>query len=83
MKKFFSAEEGFVSATHENLCCLEFLSAHFSRGCVRTLDMVFDGNDYYRYFLKNDEKFVFCAKKNRNIIYKGKTQNIMDVAKKI
>ena len=82
-EKIFSAsEEGFVSATHENLCCLESLSAHFSNTCVRTLDRGFDGNDYYRYFLKNDEKFVIRAKKNRNVIYKGKTQNIMDVAKK-
>ena len=81
-KVFSASEEGVVSATHENLCCLESLSAHFSKTCVRTLDRGFDANDYYRYFLKSDEKFVIRAKKNRNIIYKGKTQNIMDVAKK-
>lgn len=49
------------------------LCAHFGQG--------FDGNDYYRYFLKNDEKFVIRVKKNRNVIYKEKTQNIMDFAK--
>ncbi len=27
-----------------------------------------------------NEKFVIRAKKNRNVIYHGKTQNIMDVA---
>ena len=81
-KVFSSAEKGFISETHENLCCLEALSAHFSKSCVRTLDRGFDGNDYYRYFLKGDEKFVIRAKKNRNVIYKGKTQNIMDTAKK-
>jgi hypothetical protein len=75
------AEEGFVSMTHENLCCLESLSAHFGKKCVRTLDRGFDANDYYRYFLKNGEKFVIRAKKNRNVIYRNKTQNIMDVAK--
>lgn len=32
--------------------------------------------------MKNDEKFIICAKKNHNVIYKGKTQNIMDVAKR-
>lgn len=42
----------------------------------------FDANDYYRYFLKNEEKFVIRAKKNRSVIYYGKTQNIMDVANK-
>ena len=81
-KVFSSAEKGFISATHENLCCLQSLSAHFSKNCVRTLDRGFDGNDYYRYFLRNREKFVIRAKKNRNVIYKGKTQNIMDVAEK-
>ena len=79
-KVFSSAEDGFISMTHENLCCLKSLSSHFEKSCVRTLDRGFDANDYYRYFLKNDEKFVIRAKKNRNVIYKGKTQNIMDVA---
>ena len=32
--------------------------------------------------MKNHEKFVIRAKKNRNVIYHGKTQNIMDVANK-
>ena len=81
-KVFSAAEEGFISMTHENLCCLESLSAHFGKNCVRTLDRGFDANDYYRYFLKNEEKFVIRAKKNRSVIYHGKTQNIMDVANK-
>ena len=81
-KVFSSAEEGFISETHENLCCLRSLSAHFSKTCVRTLDRGFDGNAYYKYFLGNDEKFVIRAKKNRNVIYRGKTENIMDVADK-
>ncbi len=81
-KVFSAAEEGFISETYENLCCLKSLSAHFSKGCVRTLDRGFDGNEYYKYFLKNDEKFIIRAKKNRNVIYNGKTQNIMDVANK-
>jgi hypothetical protein len=79
-KVFSSAEDGFVSMTHENLCCLKSLSAHFEKNCVRTLDRGFDANDYYRYFLKHEEKFVIRAKKNRNVIYKNQTQNIMDVA---
>ena len=81
-KIFSAAEKGFVSATHENIQCLKSLSGYFSKDCVRTLDRGFDANDYYRYFLKNDEKFVIRAKKNRNVIYKGKTKNIMDVANK-
>lgn len=79
-KVFSAAENGFVSETHENLCCLKSLSENFSRKCIRTLDRGFDANDYYRYFLKRSERFVIRAKKNRNVIYKGKTCNIMDVA---
>ncbi len=40
----------------------------------------FDANDYYRYFLKRDERFVIRAKKNRKVIYNGKTGNIMEIA---
>lgn len=79
-KVFSAAEKGFISETHENLCCLQCLSQNFSLRCVRTLDRGFDTNDYYRYFLKKGERFVIRAKKNRNVIYNGKTHNIMDVA---
>lgn len=81
-KVFSAAESGFVSETYENLCCLESLSENFSSKCVCTLDRGFDANEYYRYFLKRSERFVIRAKKNRNVIYDGKTCNIMDVAAK-
>ena len=79
-KVFSASEAGFVSETYENLCCLESLTRHFSPKCVRTLDRGFDANDYYRYFIKHDERFVIRARKNRNVIYNGETCNIMDVA---
>ena len=81
-KNFFVTEKGFLSETDENLKCLGFLSANFRRTCIRTLDRGFDAEDYYRYFLGRDEKFIIRAKKNRNVIYKNKTCNIMDAAKK-
>jgi len=79
MKNFFVAEKGVISEPHEKLCCLKALSEHFSKTCVCTLDRGFDGNEYYKYFLRNNEKFVIWAKKNRNVIYNGKTQNIMEI----
>lgn len=81
-KVFSVAEEGFISGTYENLCCFKALSARFSKNCIRTLDRGFDGNAYYKYFLKKQEKFVIRAKKNRNVIYRRKTENIMEVANK-
>ena len=79
-KVFSASEKGFISETHENLCCLKSLSKNFTPKCVRTLDRGFDANDYYRYFLKRGERFIIRAKKNRNVIYNGQTCNIMDVA---
>ncbi len=81
-KVFSVPEKGFLSETDENLKCLHYLSANFKKTCIRTLGRGFDVKDYYRYFLKRDEKFIIRVKKNRDIIYKNKTCNIMDVAKK-
>ncbi|RKI35949.1 hypothetical protein D7V86_26150 [bacterium D16-51] len=40
-KVLSAAEEGFISETLEKLCCLQSLSAHFPKTCVRTLDRGF------------------------------------------
>ena len=62
-KVFSAAENGFISETQENLCCLRSLTENSSSRCVRTLDRGFDANEYYRYFLKHGERFVIRAKK--------------------
>lgn len=41
-----------------------------------------DANDYYRYFLKRNERFLIRTKKNWNIIYNGKICNSLDVSAK-
>lgn len=64
----------------EMLNCFDFLSKHFSKSNIRTMDRGFDCNKYYEYFIKNKEKFIIRAKKNRNVIYKGKTINILKLA---
>ena len=79
-KVFSAAENGFISETQENLCCLRSLTENSSSRCIRTLDRGFDANEYYCYSLKHGERFVIRAKKNRNVIYGGQTCNIMDVA---
>lgn len=81
-KVFSPAETNFISETYENLQCLKSLSENFGNKCIRTLDRGYDSNDYYRYFIKNNERFIVRAKKNRNVIHNGKTQNILAVAKK-
>ena len=81
-KVFSAAENGFISETYKNLCCIKSLFENFTPRCVRTLDRGFDANDYYHYFLKRGERFVIRTRKNRNVVYNGKTCNIMDVAAK-
>lgn len=81
--KIFSAREtGFISETYENLECLKYLSNHFSKKCIRTLDRGFDANDYFEYFLKRKERFIIRLKMNRNIIYNGNTVNVLNVVSK-
>lgn len=79
---YSSKENDFISEDNENLKCFEFLSKHFSKSNIRTMDRGFDCNKYYEYFIKHNEKFIIRAKKNRNVIYKDKTINILKLAGK-
>lgn len=79
---YSSREENFASEDEENLKCFEFLSKNFSKTNIRTMDRGFDCNKYYEYFIKQKEKFIIRAKKNRNVIYKEETVNILKLANK-
>ncbi|WP_432650562.1 hypothetical protein [Huintestinicola sp.] len=76
---YSSTEKGFVSEDNEVLKCFEYLSNHFSKSNIRTMDRGYDCNRYYEYFINHNEKFIIRAKKNRNVIYKGKTVNILEL----
>ena len=81
--KIFSAKEnGFVSEDEETLNALNFLSCHFSKNNIRAFDRGYDNNRYYKYLIGRNEKFVIRAKKNRDVIYRGKRVNIMELAHK-
>lgn len=77
---YSSKEKDFTSEDNENLKCFEFLSKHLSKSNIRTMDRGFDCNKYYEYFIKHNEKFIIRAKKNRNVIYKNSTVNILELA---
>ena len=78
---YSSREKDFISEDNETLNCFGFLSRHFSKSNIRTMDRGYDCNKYYEYFIKKREKFIIRAKKNRNVIYKNKTVNILELAK--
>ena len=79
---YSAIEEDFVSEDNEVIKGLKYLSETFGNKGVRTLDRGYDALCYYEYFLKAKEKFIIRSKKNRHIRFDGKTQNILEVAKK-
>lgn len=81
-KVYSSTESGFISEDEEVLNGLKHLSKYFNKTGIRTMDRGYDANVYYKYFLKHHENFIIRAKKNRNVRYKGKTMNILELANK-
>lgn len=79
-KVYSSTEKDFVSEDEEILAGLKYISKHFKKSCIRTLDRGYDCCLYYKYFLNHRENFIIRAKKNRSVKYKGKTMNILDLA---
>ena len=76
------AERGFVSEDAEVLTALKFLGRHFKKSNIRAFDRGYDANIYYEHLIKNKEKFIIRAKKNRDVIYKGERINILTAARK-
>lgn len=79
---YSSEEKDFVSENAEMLGCFKFLTAHFDKNNIRTMDRGFDNNAYYSYFIEHKEKFIIRAKQNRNVIFKGESINILKLANK-
>jgi hypothetical protein len=79
---YSASEKDFVSADEETLKALKFLGKHFKRSNIRAFDRGYDANIYYEHLIDNNEKFIIRAKKNRNVIYKGDSINILTLAKR-
>ena len=46
------------------------------------MDRGYDDLKYFKAFVKDEIKFIVRGKTNRNVFYKGKTINILELAKK-
>ncbi|MCL1919452.1 MAG: transposase [Peptococcaceae bacterium] len=79
---YSAGEETFVSATDETLKALGFLRKHFKRGNVRVFDRGFDANMFFEDLIDHNEKFVIRVNLNRNVIYKGETVKITELAER-
>ena len=77
---YSASEPGFVSAEEETMTALKYLSNHFKRSNIRTFDRGYDANKYFEYLIDHREKFVIRATTKRNVVYKGKTIKIDELA---
>lgn len=77
---YSSTEQDYVSEDEEVLTGLKYITKYFGKSGIRTLDRGYDACVYYKYFLKYQENFIIRAKKNRDVKYKGKTINILELA---
>jgi len=79
---YSATEKDFISADEEALKALRFLRKYFKKSNIRAFDRGYDANIYYADLIDHKEKFVIRAKKNRNVVYKGETINILTLAEK-
>lgn len=81
-KVYTPEEKDFVSEDDEVLKGLKFIGKYFKKKNIRTFDRGYDNNTYYKYLIRNKENFIIRARKDRDVIYKDKTINILELAKK-
>lgn len=79
-KIYSRLEKGFKSRNIEAFKGLDFTEKHFGKKGVYALDRGYDANKFYKYFIKGKKDFVIRSKKNRSVIYKGESLNILKVA---
>jgi hypothetical protein len=77
------SEAGYKSQTNELFKALRFLRETFGGQGIRTLDRGYDSNEIYKEFFRHDELFIVRADKQRNVVRKGKTLNILQAAKRL
>ena len=77
---YSASEPGFVSEDDEVIKALDFTRKHFDKSCIKALDRGYDGNIYFENLIKHKDNFIVRAKKNRNVISKGNTINILELA---
>ena len=77
---YSAAEPDYVSEETEVLKALDFLTRHFKKRNIRVMDRGYDARLYYERLIDQGEAFVIRAKKNRDVLYKGKRVNILSLA---
>jgi hypothetical protein len=77
---YSALEEGFKSANNETFKIVEKLVEQIGDLGLWVIDRGYDAGKVLAFFLGKGLHFIVRMKKNRNIIYKGKSSNIWEVA---
>jgi hypothetical protein len=80
---YSTIEAGHKSQTNELFKALQFLRETFGSKGIRTLDRGYDSNEIYKEFFLHSELFIIRADKKRNVVWKGKTLNILQAANRL
>ena len=78
----YSYEKDFISQNNETFKALDYAKKHFSNDNIRVFDRGYDSSIINKKLLDSEVKFIVRMTEKRNVIHNGKTQNILDVAKK-
>jgi hypothetical protein len=79
---YSSEEKGYLSNNNETIKSLKYLSTHFPKTNIRALDRGYDAGYIFDYFIPREESFIVRMVGNRNVIHKGKTILISELAKR-
>ena len=80
---YSTLEEGFKSANNETFKIADKVVDRIGRLGLWVIDRGYDGGEVLKYFLSKGLHFMLRMNKSRNIIYRGKKQNIYKCALKI
>ena len=80
LRIYSTLESGFKSANNETFKIVDQLISHIGKLGLWVIDRGYDGGEVLKYFLGKGLDFMLRMNKSRNIIYKGKKENIYKVA---
>lgn len=75
---------GFKSMNDETLKCISAIKGFIDDRCTFVMDRGYDADIFFNYFLKtikNKDNFIIRLKGNRNILFKGKSKKVEEIAK--
>ena len=75
---------GFKSINDETLKSIKSIKEYITDRCTFVMDRGYDADVFYNYFLKTNENkddFIIRLKGNRNMLFKGKSKKVEEIAK--